>query len=227
MPGHQSSEKTKALIMQAAIEFFSLQGFHATTIADICTKAGTNIASVKYHYGNKQALYVEAWREAFRLSHERHPIYGGVAKEAPAEERLRGWIVARLRRIVDPECHDFEMFHKELSSPTGYLYDAMKEAIEPIIESLNDVIQELLGETARRDDVRLCEMSIHSQCMNPMIMDMRESWSHHGPHVPKPPSLGVDIEQIADHIIRFSLDGIMGIRRHLEAGVEEKNSKIC
>lgn len=217
MAGNRNSENTKRLILAAAGDLFSREGFQATTIADICRQAGTNIASVNYHFGNKQALYVEAWREAFRLSHEKHPIFGGVPTDAPAEERLRGWVVSRLKRIVDPECHDFEIFHKELASPTGYLVEAMQEAIGPIMRGLSSIIRDLLGSGATEDDVRLCEMSIQAQCMNPMIMDRRESFRRRHPGLPKPPVLNVDIDRIAEHIVRFSLEGINGVRRQLEA----------
>ena len=217
MAGNRNSENTKKLILRAAGDLFSREGFHATTIAEICRLAGTNIASVNYHFGNKQALYVEAWREAFRFSHEKHPIFGGVAVDAPAEERLRGWVISRLNRIVDPECHDFEIFHKELSSPTGYLVDVMQEAIGPIMLGLSSIIRQLLGSAATDEDVRLCEMSIQAQCMNPMIMDRRESFNRRHPALPKPPALNVGIGRIAEHIIQFSLEGIHGIRRQLEA----------
>ena len=88
--------ETRKQILDAAIQQFSKKGFRGTTIAAICQLAGTNIASVNYHFGDKETLYIESWRQAFRFAHELHPPDGGVPAEAPPEERLRGWIFSFL-----------------------------------------------------------------------------------------------------------------------------------
>jgi len=225
----KSTTGTKKKILQVASVLFSQKGFRATTIADICRLAGTNIASVNYHFGDKKTLYVEAWRESFRHSHEKHPPDGGVAADAPAEERLRGWVASLLRRITDPDCYDFEIVHMEMVNPTGHLFDAFKEVIDPMGEGLVLILGQLLGKKASDDDIRLCEMSIRSQCMNPMVFGKRHKGSEQNLPLPRPPSLDVEVERIADHVIRFTLEGLPGVRRHIEARKHRHNTshKTC
>ncbi|RXF57379.1 TetR family transcriptional regulator, partial [Enterococcus faecalis] len=40
----------------------------AATVAEICARAGANIAAVNYYFGGKVALYQEAWRHCLAES---------------------------------------------------------------------------------------------------------------------------------------------------------------
>lgn len=217
MARRKDSLRTEKKILEAAGILFSRKGFRDATIAEICRMAGTNIASVNYHFGDKEKLYVESWRHAFRRSHEVHPPDGGVPPDAPPEERLRGWIVSFIERVADPASYDFEIMHMEMANPTGLLFDAMRESIQPIRGRLLGILRELLGDRATEEDVQLCEMSVQSQCMNPRVFEMRHSKPVGAPRFPRPPALNVAPEAIADHVIRFTLDGLLGVRRHIES----------
>lgn len=51
-----SSEDTKIDILDAAERLFANHGFAATSLRNIITDAGVNLASVHYHFGSKEAL---------------------------------------------------------------------------------------------------------------------------------------------------------------------------
>lgn len=204
-------------ILDAATVAFSRKGFRATTIAEICVLAGTNLASVNYHFGDKENLYIEAWREAFRRSLEKHPPDGGVAPDAPVEERFRGRIMSIMGRVLDPECYDFEIAHMEIGNPTGILFDVIREHMEPLDAELDAIVRELLGPRATAEDVQLCSMSIRSQCLNPMVFGMRLGAHEYLPPGPPPLSPKLNLVLVADHVIRFSLAGIAEARRQIES----------
>lgn len=208
---------TRRTILAAAALAFGRKGFHETTIAEICQAAGTNIASVNYHFGHKEALYVECWREAFRRSHAKHPPGDGLPPGAPPEERLRGWIRAMLRCIADPESHDLAIMHREWVNPTGLLAEAIPQMVAPVQAILTQIIEEILGDGASRTDVFLCEMSIQSQCMNPVVFQQRHPVPDDAPAPPMPKEVALNIEAIAEHAIAFSLGGLAQARRQIEA----------
>jgi AcrR family transcriptional regulator len=208
--------ETRCQILEAATQLFSRKGFRATTIADICQMAGTNIASVNYHFGDKETLYAEAWRTAFRYAHEKHPVDGGVPADASPEERLRGWIVSMLKRITDPECNDIEILHLEMANPTGLLFGPMKEALGPIRKILCGILRDFLGENASDEDIQLCQMSVISQCMNPPVIERRFLPRPKDEITFKPPPLDMELERIAEHVICFSLEGLKGVRQQIE-----------
>jgi len=57
---------TKSRILDAARELFATHGFNGTSIRDISTKAGVNVASINYHFSNKQLLFWEVFRAGYQ-----------------------------------------------------------------------------------------------------------------------------------------------------------------
>jgi AcrR family transcriptional regulator len=215
MRGRKDGIETRKRILDAACIVFSKKGFRDATIGDICKLAKSNTASVNYHFGDKESLYIETWRQAFQRSIAAHPPDGGIQQDAPAEERLRGQIRSIMQRINDPKSQEFEIMHRELANPTGLLTEVIQKSIDPIREGFMSIIWEMLGEKASEQDVQLCEMSIKAQCFHPMILKRRfkdSPDSHHKTH----PVINMDEEAIVNHIMRFSLAGISEIRKAIE-----------
>ena len=100
----KDGSKTYQHILNVACKVFAEKGYWHATIADICKKAKTNIASVNYHFGDKKSLYVEAWIHSFRKSLSAHPPDGGVSEDAPPEKRLRARITALLDLVRVCHC---------------------------------------------------------------------------------------------------------------------------
>lgn len=218
-------QETRRRLLEAAATLFAAKGFHDAKTADICRMAGANIAAVNYHFGGKEALYVEAWRYAFTRSIEAYPPDGGVPATAPAEDRLRGQILAIMQRITDPASLDFDIVHKEMAHPTGLLSEVMRRSIEPLRRQSVAVVRELLGPGATEEQVNLCEMSIHAQCFGPLMH------KRHRPHLPKghphsgplPPEF--TCATLADHVFRFCLAGLRDARRRAEAPSSRRAAK--
>ena len=53
------------------------------------------------------------------------------------EERLHARIFSIMRRIIDPESHDFDIVHKEMANPTGLLAGSIQELIDPILGGIH------------------------------------------------------------------------------------------
>ena len=210
----EDTARTRGKLLAAAGEIFAEKGFRETTIAEICLKAGTNIAAVNYHFGSKEALYSEAWRQAFAQSIEAHPPDGGVAVDAPPEERLRGQVTALLHRITDPSNREFRFMQREFSNPTGLLEEVTREEIRPLQQRTEQVVRELLGPQIAEQVVKFCEVGIISQCINPMVIC---SGRAPGKESPEGPQRIDDIEAYARHVVAFSLAGLSAVRAAVEA----------
>ena len=209
--GQESRQK----LLHAAAEVFAKKGFRETTNADISEKAGVNTAAVNYHFGSKENLYIEAWKYSYETSVKKYPLDGGISLNATIEERLYGRILSFMNRIADPETHDVEIIHKEMANPTGLLTDIIEKTIEPTERDFESIFQELLGDKASKQQIIFCQMSVMSQCFGPMLHLRRHRAE---PDTPLPRKLPVDfrIEELAAHIMRFSLNGIMGIREEIK-----------
>lgn len=202
--------KTRQRLLITASRIFAEKGYQEATIAEICEQAETNIASVNYHFRDKENLYLEAWRYAFQQDLQAHPSDGGIDQDTPAELRLSGRIKSLIARIADPESHFFAIVHKELAQQTSLLEKIMEQEINPERKAMNKLIYELLGDNASEKQVQFCHASIVGQCFhllkvkhiklnektNQFALDMK------------------DAEAFADHVVAFSLAGIEAIRQH-------------
>jgi AcrR family transcriptional regulator len=205
-------------LLEVACEIFAQKGYRDATIVEICKRANANIAAVNYYFGNKKTLYVEAWRLAFHRSLEAYSPNGGVPSDAPAEERLRGRILATMQRLADPKSYEFEIIHKEMANPTGLLAEVMRKSIEPLRRELGGVVRELLGESASEQQVMLCQMSIRAQCFDMIVRERHHKMFAAAGIKEELPSERPKIEVMADHVTRFSLAGIREMRHRIEAG---------
>ena len=198
----------KLLISAGAV--FAEKGYRDTTVAEICERAGANIAAINYHFGSKEALYREAWLYAFHTAVASHPPDGGVPANAPAEDRLRGYIEATLQRATGEDNVEFRIMIKEMALPTGLLDIVAHKAIMPQLRMIENIIRELIGPKAEERHVRFCGMSIVNQCLHPVVTQIGRHHvdvGHEGP-----PETG-NIRTYSDHVFRFSLAGIYAYRR--------------
>lgn len=54
-------EKTKDLILEAAMKHFCEKGYEGTSVREICCEVGANVSAIKYHFGGKEGLYRECF----------------------------------------------------------------------------------------------------------------------------------------------------------------------
>jgi AcrR family transcriptional regulator len=204
---------TRTKLLAAASAIFAEKGYRDATIAEICERAGANIAAVNYHFRNKQNLYIETWRHCFSESIEAHPPDGGVRADAPPEERLRGQVRALLQRISDEGDREFLIVQKERANPTGLLHEVMRRELQPLHERMEKVVRGFLGPYASDTEVEFCGMSIISQCIDPIAATR----PHKGGRQARgaPPRID-DIEAYSNHVVNFSLAGMRAIREEAE-----------
>lgn len=141
--GHQPSaqEETRWRLLQAAAEVFAEVGYHAATTREICRRAGVNLASIHYYYGDKAELY----REVFRLPflNDCNAFNTLDIAHVSLEEGLHifyQWFFPPVAE-EDPMTQLFMRLHaREEAEPSGVLGDAMMQAFRPN----HDKIQALL-----------------------------------------------------------------------------------
>lgn len=204
----QPTLKTQQRLLVAASRIFAEKGYQETTISEICEQAQTNIASVNYHFGDKENLYLQAWRYAFQQDLKNHPSDGGVAKDTSVEARLGGRIRSLIARIADPNSHFFAIVYKEMALQTSLLEKIMEQEINPERLAMIELIAELLGENASQKQIQFCHASIIGQCFHLLkVKHLKISDSTRNYVM----DLN-DVSLFADHVVAFSLAGIKAIR---------------
>src|SRR5688572_11851591 len=57
--------QTRARVLAAATEVFARDGFEGASLRQIADVAGVDIATLKYHVGNKAALFTEVYQDGY------------------------------------------------------------------------------------------------------------------------------------------------------------------
>ena len=216
-PPDSSPDKTRQRLLEAAGEIFAEQGFRKATVRDICARADANVASVKYHFGDKEKLYSEILRFAHGCAIEKYPPSLGLPADTPAEKRLYTFVLSFLQRLLDegrPAWHA-KIMSREMAEPTVAMDMLVEEQVKPHFGFIRQVVIELLGPKAPEETVRLCAQSVVGQCL----------FYHFGRPVAErlfpQRTFGLkDAPRIAEHITRLTLAGIRDIAKGVKGGAK-------
>ena len=209
--------QTRGRILAAACEVFADKGYHDATVEEICRRAKSNVAAINYHFGSKDRLYARVWRRAFDEATEAYPPEGGLGPEAAPEERLRSAIYSLVGKTVDPGRigHAGKLLLREMINPTDVIRNVKRDALRPLHDRMNNLVKELLGPEAGREQLLLCQMSIVHQCI---AIGIRLFTGRIPPHMRLDVPSDQLVETLTEHITRFSLAGINAVRRDVKAG---------
>ena len=132
-----SFDPTPGKLIEAAGPVFAEHGFRAATVREICTRAGTNVAAVNYHFGDKMGLYTAVLRESVRAA--KVPVMKDFFdRNAAPEDILRAIIRQRIQtanRAGRPDWHFRIMIH-EMARPTPAMSRVIQEIVRPIYERM-------------------------------------------------------------------------------------------
>src|SRR5262249_31597409 len=154
------SNETRQRLLEAAAEVFADGGYRRATIAKICRRAGTNIAAVNYHFGDKQGLYAAVFEYAQRRASTEDAAAGAVDEAAPPEDRLRAHVATFVGRLLDPRRPAWiaRLLAHELIEPTQVLDRLVRNRMRANHQLIAGAIRELLGPAATPETVRLCTL---------------------------------------------------------------------
>ncbi len=214
-----SHKSVQERLLDAAEELFCEKGFEATSVRDLASAAGCNIASVNYYFGGKDKLYVEVWRRHLLgmrdmriASIER--VMSETGGKATLEELLRSYAIAFLEPLMEGE-KSFrfirlmarEMIDRHL--PEGMF---VKEMILPVMTALQKALLQICP-WLEEGKARLAILSIVGQLMH--VVAAKTMFEQSGePEAPR-----VDLSEVVEHIVAFSAAGI-------RTYAETKNPKL-
>ena len=134
------SDRTRALILDAAERLYAERGFGDVTLRDIVAAAGVNLAAVNYHFGSKDELIAELFvtrgiatnRE--RLAELKAAELAGGGR-ADIKDILRALVGPTLRGCLGPD--------NEQSAAARFMTRASIESVPPIRRIKNREIDHL------------------------------------------------------------------------------------
>jgi AcrR family transcriptional regulator len=200
-------EDTRDRILSAAQKLFADKGFDATSVRDITSEAGCNVASVNYHFGGKDNLYLETFRSMLTVLRDRRlELMDELMARDPfpsLEEFVETFAVIMIEPLVgDSRGRMFlNLVSREMIAPRLPDGVLVSEFFEPMMERSTAALARV-GPPLDEGSSRLCVMSmvgqlLHSLKAHHLLTDLGRSDMmpmHHS-------------DQIA-HFVRFSVGGI-------------------
>ncbi|MCP8900080.1 CerR family C-terminal domain-containing protein [Gilvimarinus xylanilyticus] len=150
-------ETTEAKLLEAGIALFGELGFKATTTRMIADKAGANIGSIAYYFGNKQGLYLAIVGQISRRILEKLSYAQMPDPQPLSASQARDMLTQTLHRMIDVFATDAEaekwlmLVLREQVSPT--------QAFEALYENAFSRVQNFLCVLV----AKICDASPHSR----------------------------------------------------------------
>ncbi|RQO41107.1 DUF1956 domain-containing protein [Variovorax sp. KBW07] len=137
---------TRLHILETAGQLFAERGFAESTSKEICTRAGTNMAAVNYHFGSRDGLYEAVLVEAHRQLVSIDELVG--LASAPTDPRLK--LRALLTHLIEmggqPKAPwGFRVVLREALSPSPAMPVMIRQAVLPKAKLLRGLIGAIMG----------------------------------------------------------------------------------
>ena len=161
------SGDTRERLLEAAITIFAENGYEKATIRDICARAQVNLNAVKYHYEDKQGLYIAAVKHA-HLATKGAPDDPRPQPATP-RERLRSFLAGMLTMAMadeGPSTSHRLLVMREMVNPTKATEEIVRSFIKPRFDQLDAILQELLPPDVSSLDRHLLALSAVGQCLH-------------------------------------------------------------
>lgn len=201
-------DATKAKLIDAAGNVFAEKGFRLATIREICAKAGANVASVNYHFGDKLGLYTEVLKDSAGPELQAG-IRARIAACSSPEEQLRIFVTGMLDKLMasDRTARNIRIMAQELANPTPALEAVIEHVIRPQYEQLCQIIGRFISSRSSSRATRLCVYSIIGQIV--YYLHARAVLTHLWPEFKMTPA---QRQEIAEHIVQFTLAGLTAVK---------------
>lgn len=153
-PQRADGEQSRERLLQAALRLFAQQGFEKTSTREIAETAGTNLAAIKYYFGDKAGLYRSVFFEMQAKPEDEIARYADPALSL--RDALRGLYTGFVEPLREGDMAQLcvRLHAREFLDPTGLWQQEISEGIQPMHEALLAVLGRQLGLGEPDDELR-------------------------------------------------------------------------
>lgn len=213
--GAVHDHETRTRLLKAATRLFAERGFNHVSVRDICKAAGSNVASVNYHFGDKLGLYRELIGTIAEAMNRSKISAFDSGAGLPPEEQLRGYICGFLHQLLDPDleegCRMEKLMTREMMEPTPALDLIIEKGIKPAGERLSKLVSEVLELPTNDQRVLFGASAIQALCI--WYRSSRTVAERMFPNLRYTPEM---IDRIANFVTEFSLAGMRAVAQSKE-----------
>jgi AcrR family transcriptional regulator len=197
-------------LLDAAEELFCQKGFAGTSIRDITAKADCNVAAVNYHFGSKEKLYLQIFKQHFSRLRDNHiaainKVMSGPAGSITLHNLLRSYATAFVEPLVGKNktsrlvtLMSREMLDPHLS-PTLFYDDMMLPVQKVMQDAIRKVCPAISDEDSALSIISIVGQLIHIVRFTEFIERDRAI------------KVPFDLNRMVEHAVNFSAAGIQAV----------------
>ncbi len=196
---------TRLRILDTAGRIFAEQGYAQATSKEICTRAGTNLASVNYHFGSRIGLYEEVLIEAHRQIVSMDDLTKITRAPGDPRQKLRTLLTHLLALSAKPAAPwGFRVILREAMAPSQVMPALVEKAVRPKAKVLLGLIAEIVDLPPDHPAVQRSLFFSVFPCMG-LLIAPKEIANKVLPAVAK------DTDGLLDELMRFVLAGLEAV----------------
>lgn len=197
-------EDTRVRLLRAALQLFSERGFAQTSVRAIAEAAGTNVAAIAYHFGDKARLYTATFYEPFGSGSDLIPVFADPALT------LQQALAAYFGGFLEPLKHDdlvtqsLRLHVRELLDPTHVWPELIERECRAPHLALVEVLCHHMGVGEVDDDMHRLAFSLAG-----LVVQM---WTQRDPLQAIAPQLAVPgaVDEWVDRLTGYALSMVQG-----------------
>jgi AcrR family transcriptional regulator len=211
-PNPITEHDTRRRLLDAAVSIFAAKGYRKTTVRDICHAADANVSAVKYHFGNKEALYNATFDHARLRSNETNPfVQMDKARDFHADQPPERRLYLFIRTMLEHQFRDGEpteltqLMSHEMMQPTPALDRLIEVSVRRVYGGLVRIVLDLMPAGSTEAGAQKYAMSISAQChFHHLALPLIQRIDPSQRYTPEA------LDDLAEHIHRFTLAAIRG-----------------
>ncbi|MDQ0571350.1 AcrR family transcriptional regulator [Variovorax paradoxus] len=209
---------TRLHILETAGQLFAERGFAESTSKEICTRAGTNMAAVNYHFGSRDGLYEAVLIEAHRQLVSIDELVSLASVPTDPRLKLRTFLAHLVELGSQPKAPwGFRVVLREALSPSPAMPVLIRRAVLPKAKLIRGLIGGIMGLPDDHPSVQRAMLFVVLPCivMTVAPKDLRNEVL---------PALK-NTEGLSDDLMRYVFAGLDAIAKEAKATTPAKAGK--
>lgn len=201
-------------LLDVAERLFCEKGFEGTSVRELTTAAGCNVAAINYYFGGKEKLYAEMFRRQFSAMIEGHlETFQKISADPDAtlESMFQAIIEPAIRRISEGEQGGkvMKLLIREIMNKRIDAESMCKDMKAKFFDELGTAILRFVPELPK-DKVLMASFSIDGVVLHPFLfMDFYD--------IMMP---GFKVADLVEHMVRFVSAAIRGYANPVQKEAE-------
>lgn len=194
---------TRKRILETAGELIATNGLAGTPSKLIATTAGADMASINYHFGNRDGLYQAVLVEAHRRIIDRADIERIATSDAPARERLKSFINFFITSGSGPERWPVIILFREFLAPGPHIKVLRDVEVVPKLLMVLPILSEITSIPESDPALWSCLPCVGAPCLALLLVGRNTPFSEVLFHRSK--------QDMVEHLYNFSLGGLEAV----------------